>query len=82
MPIVINNFTLNNRTPSSLPQISFPSKNKNKFIFVKYLFHVFFVRKYKTLINQHRLIIYLCAKEIIVTLNLANKYYYFQSPLV
>ena len=38
---------------------------------------MFFVKNTKTLINQHCLMICLCAKELIVTLNLANKYYYF-----
>ncbi len=38
---------------------------------------MFFVKNTKTLINQHCLMICLCANELIVTLNLANKYYYF-----
>ncbi len=79
MPIVINYFNLNNRTPylNTPKNLSSP---KIKYVYFCKIF-ISRVRKYKLYLTNIFLIICLYANKIRIAFNLANKLYHCESPL-
>ena len=78
MPIVINYFNLNNRTPYlTTPKIFLP---KIKYVYFCKIF-ITCVKKYKLYLSNICFIICLYANKIRIALNLANKLYHYESPL-
>ncbi len=80
MPIVINYFNLNNRTPY-LTTPKYLSLPKIKYVYFCKIFIFVRIRKYKPYLSNIFLIICLYANEIRIAHNLANKLFYCESPL-